>query len=406
MPLLLFYFDATHVYIRHAPSYQYFECALILLLSLYIIYHKNEGRRFRGFGVIVFTFVAIIVFPLMKGVTLDQTLRNFSYVYAAMILLPLSFSYYSKTGNLKKLLFSTFLMIVFYVLFVLYATPQKLGGYASERVAGHIFYFGHMAIRGGVTTIAFVLLMVPLVLASLRKHWQKIVLMIAVGFIFVFFLTILKRFVFVVIGLGLLNYMLQSGLKRKYKIRIVLALLVLVYFIPSNSGVLEVVKDRYEERGGDRRFSMEAVQSDLRIYEPIYVLQNVIKKPIEIILFGERSRVIYDLKHEDAIIKERKIHNTYAEMLSSIGFIGLLLYIFIYYKLYKFVHRIYKIVIKKSKQWLPYWIAFQNMVLIFIVQGMVGGHSHVSLRGLVFLYSGALGGVLYHAYNTTCRNSK
>lgn len=398
MPLFLFYFDATHVYIGHAPSYQYFECALILILSLYYIFVKNEGRRIMDFRVFAFLLLAMIAFSMLQSGSFNQTLRDLSNVYAAMILLPLSFSYYSKTGNLKKLLFSTFLLIVFYVLFVFYATPQQLGGMQSERVAGSVFYFGHVAIRGGISYMGFVLLMVPLVLTSLRQHWHKIALLVAVGFIFIFFIFVLKRFVFIAVGLGLLNYMLHPGMKAKTKLRIgfFFALLAVLYY--TDVGIRRNVQSRYEERGADKKFSETAIVTDLRIYEPIYVLRRVLKKPVFNILIGERSNVLSDFSHEGSFIKERKVHNDYAALMLTRGLIGLWLYLLVCFKLYRLIQKLYRVLKKKSAQALPYWIAFQNMVLIFVIQGMVGGHSHVSLRGLVFLYAGALGGMIYHMY--------
>lgn len=398
MPIFLFYFDATNVFIRHTPSYQYFEYTLILLISLYIIFIKNEGRRIKDFWVITFLVLPLIIFPLLQGISFNKTLRDFSIVYAAMIFLPLSFSHYSKNGNIKKLLFSTFLLIVFFVLFVFYATPQRLGGMQSERVAGNVFYFGHVAIRGGITYMGFVLLMVPLALDSLQRHWQKIMLLVAVGFVFVFFVFVLKRFVFIVIALGLLNYMLHPGMKAKTKLRIGLffTMLAVLYYV--DIGIQKNVRYRYEERGGEKRFSETALFGDLRIYEPLYVLQAAIKKPMVTILFGDKRSVLYDITHEAVLIRERKIHNDYAGLISHDGLIGLWLYLIIYYNLYRYVGNIYRLVKKKSSRYLPYWIAFQNLVLIFLFQGMVGGHSHVSLRGLVFLYAGALGGVLYHGY--------
>lgn len=398
MPLFLLYFDVTHVFVRVTPIYVYFEYTLILLFSIQYVVFENKGRSLKTFWVFPFLTVAMIVIPIMQGLSLDPTIRSFSFAFASIILLPLSFSYYSKTGNVKKLLLSTFWFIVIYVLFVFYATPRGLGGEQSVRVAGTVFYFGHVAIRGGITYIGFVLLMVPLIVTCLQKKWQKIVLMIAVGIIFIFLLTVLKRFVFIIIGLGILNYLFHPGLKTKLKVGIVAFFAILIAFYYFDIGVQKNVRQRFEERGGERKYSEKAILGDLRIYEPIYALRVLTQKTFFTIWAGDRSAVLLEFEHEGQYIRTRRIHNDYAAILLSKGLIGLFLYLMIYYAFYRFIRKYYKVQKIKSGHLLPYWIAFQNMVLIFVLQGMVGGHAHVSLRGLVLLYSGALGGIIYHAY--------
>ena len=399
MPLFFLYFDATSIFVKHYPSYQYLEYSLVLIISLIYIFGQNSGRKLRGFGVFTFLLLVGLGIPIFQGVSLDPVLRNFSYTFAAMIMLPLGFDHYSKTGNIDKLLFFTFLFIVGNVLFVLFASPQRLGGFTSERFLGTTFYFGYVGIRGGVTTMGFVMLLTPLVFKVLKKYWQRIVFLMALGFVLVLFFFVLKRFVFLILGLGLLNYIFRKGLGRKYKIYLIgfFTLLSAIFFF--DIGLQKSIEIRYEERGGENKFSEEVIATDLRIYEPLYVLKDTFNKTIDKVLIGESKRPVIDIKHGGYLIKEREIHNTYAGLIFTRGILGTFFYILIYVSLYRFAKKTYSKLKMRSKKFQNYWIVFQNLVLIFVLQGMVGGHSHITLRGLVFLYAGAIAGYFFHAFN-------
>lgn len=394
LPLLYFYFDATQVFISHKPSYQYFESLIIIIYSIYTINKYNKIYA-RNFGVFAFLFIAFIAFPILQSETLNQTLRSFSIQYSSLVILPLSFHHYLQKTNLEKLWKSTFVFIIIYVMFTLYATSVQLGGYESERVGGTTFYFGHVAIRGGITYISFVVLLTPLILIQLNK-WQRVILIILVGVIFLIFLTVLKRFVFVILGLGVINFIIQPFIKTKYKIMMLVVILSLGYLSIGNNYIQHTIESRINERG-ETKFTQETIEQDLRIYEPLYIFQDLFNNPGIRIFIGEKGQQIFDIKHEDDQLA-RKIHNSYARIIISSGIIGIILYLVIFYKLYKFVKIHYRYIIKNisATKYAPVWITFQSLVFIFLLQGMVGGHDHVTLRGLVFLYSGALAGSIVH----------
>jgi len=398
IPLFLFYFDATFVFVNHEPSYQYFQSAIFLFFSLKTITeYLNKGQT-NNFGVFLYIMSALLIFPIFQGETVEKTLRSFSVSFVSLIMLPISFFHYYNTGNIQNLLKATFVMMLLYVLYILMATPFQLGGTESERYGGKVFYFGHLAARGGITYIAFALLLAPLIIETL-KYWQKVLLVIVIIFIMIIFLTVLKRFVFAVIGLGVLNYILRPIVKPVYKIRIALIAAVVLGIVLTQDGFTKIISERYDQRGGESKFSQDNVTSDLRFYEPYYVVQAVLAKPTLNVLVGKKNENIFDIKREDTVYEERKIHNSYANILLSFGFFGLVLYIAIYYRLYSQA-RIYYRNLKKIdyKKILPYWIVFQNMLVIFILQGLIGGHERVTLRGLVFLYAGALAGYMGFQY--------
>ncbi|MBA7533655.1 hypothetical protein ES705_25897 [subsurface metagenome] len=279
-------------------------------------------------------------------------------------------------------------------MFVLWATPQQLGEEQSERVGGTFFYFGEMAIRGGITYISFVLLLVPLIIKNLDGV-KRVILLICTVFVIIVLLGVLKRFVFVVLGLGILNYLRSRKIQKKYKKRIIIGIAIISVLFFQSDKIKSIIENRYQERGAENKFSIEVLEKDLRIYEPLYVIQAVINKPFLNIIFGSKDRAVMDIEHFGTYFEYREIHNQYATFALEYGLLGLFAYLLIFYKLYKTTLKIKTNLSKRNLLKWEYWIVFQNLVLIFFIEGMVGGHVHITFRGLIFLYAGAISGYLY-----------
>lgn len=397
VPLFYFYFDIFDVFVSHSPTFLYLEYFVILFYFIYYLFKKNFGKLIYGFNSYYFLIISLLIVPILQGSSINEVIRNFALNLASIIILPLSFSYFSKQNNLKYIYLSTFILITFYVIFVLFATPLKLGGERSEFVAGTTFYFGHLAARGGITYIAFVILLIPILFSNL-KILNKIIIIISTITIVIFFLSVLKRFVFVILLIGVANYFFRPSMKMKYKFSIVLVGSILSIILLTNEFVLRTTENRYLERGADRKFSQESVESDIRIFEPYYVTKTILeKKSFFEVAFGQFNTFTFDIEHNN-VFEERKIHNYYAYLISTSGFLGLALYLTIFFNYYRIVRMYYKKLKMINNSYLKYWIIIQNLTFIFFIAGMVGGHVHVSLRGLVFLYMGAIGGYLYSEY--------
>lgn len=395
LPLFLFYFDTTIVFSNHPPTYQYFECFLIFIFSLnYLLKQKSKNKELTTFGTFLFLGAALI-FPIFQAEELNQAVRAFSITFTSIIILPISFNYYSQKSNINNLLKSTYVLIIAYVCFVLVATYFKLGGIESERFAGNTFYFGHVALRGGLTYIGFILLTVPLVYTQISNH-RKVILIVLIVVIMIIFFSVLKRFVFVIIGLAIINYFIKPVMNVKDKIKITGSLVILLAVIFSQDKLVNIIETRYNQRGGENKFSIQNTESDIRIFEPFYIFKFMLDKPLMALFIGEKDSEVVTLKHGEEFYEDRKLHNSYGLVLSRLGIIGLLLYLAIYYRLYTKAKEKYNSLKAHKNKIMPYWIVFQNLIIIFIIQGIVGGHDHVTLRGLVFLYLGAIAGYLVH----------
>jgi len=397
--ILLFYLyvDITVLYVSQFVNYIYLVNAIVLLYSLKYFFIDNRAyiAYFKSVKNVAYMFLgAFLLFPFFQGINLDKSTRFFSMTFVSIILLPMAIHYYSTRGDIKKLLHFGHYFFIAWCLFILYATVNKLGGFDSERIGGTLFYYGKVAARGGLTYISFALLLVPLMMKYLKKR-ERIVQIVCAGFVFAALLAALKRFVFVVIALGLLNYLIKRKLKMRVKVGLIAGVGALVIFLLSGVGMKETVNERFESRGGENKFSMEAVESDIRIDEPLIVLDYMWKQSDS---FGFLIGIKTDLRikvHDPRVFNKRTIHNEYAMLFMKFGLIGVILYIMIFVILYRKAAKLKKYLVKRRVDIMEYWIVFQNLVLIFLIEGMVGGHSHPTFRGLVMLYAGAIAGYLY-----------
>lgn len=397
------YFDATIVLAgSQSVNFAYFQYSMVLAFSLFYFFNKGikvfRLHRKLIIATVVFLLIILLI-PILKGQSINETVRIFSVNYASIIILPVAFHYYSQKGNIMNLLRSGYYFILSWVLIVLLFTYFKIdvaGDFlGSGTFGGNIFYFGNMARRGAITYISFALLLVPLILNYTNKA-EKTTLIISSGFLLSIMFIALKRFSFVVIILGLINYFIKSSLSLKLKIRVIFGAgaIGILLFILTNIG--DITMQSYENRGAEQKFGSDAIERDIRIYEPLYVFSEVRKGSFSQILFGEKeniNRIQVDSEmHSDS---NRIIHNEYAQMMLKYGIIGLLAYLYILIVIYRITVKLKNELLRKDVEISEYWIVFQNLILIFIVAGMVGGHVHVTFRALVFVFGGGISGYLY-----------
>lgn len=206
-------------------------------------------------------------------------------------------------------------------------------------------------------------------------------------------LIALKRFSLVAISMALSNFILNSGIKirRKAAFLIVLALMFagLLYF----TDLPRIITQSYFSRGAETKISVEAVQTDVRIYEPIYVLGDAMEKGLLALLFGSQTTSEFDIDTESHFIIGRRIHSVYGQYLLQYGLFGLLVYLSLFSMSYRLGRKWLSNARKLGEFVDPIeWVTFLNIILVFVIGGMVGGHSHVTYRSFAFLVMGALGG--------------
>ena len=287
------------------------------------------------------------------------------------------------------------MFVIIFTLLEIDTSSEKLG---AEAFTGGVFYFGNMSSRGALTYISFALLLVPLIFNHINQR-MKILILTSSGFLFAIMFIVLKRFAFVTVILGFINYITKSSISMKLKIRIVIGAISIIVLVFSTTNLHEIVFQRYETRGAELKFGREAIEGDIRIYEPLYAFNYVFEGAFTGILFGTEFERYLDIDSERHTMSKRQIHNQYASHILRYGLFGLFTYLYIFFVLYRITLRFRKELLKRNINVNEYWIVFQNLVLIFIVAGMVGGHIHITFRGMVLLFAGGISGYFYKLLN-------
>jgi len=399
--LFCLYFDATFSFIGgQYVGYLYFQNAIIFLYSVYYFFIKvtHGGLLYRRLlGITLLFLTSMIILPLLQGISLNQAIRTMSMNYSSLIILPISYHYYATRGSIINLFRIAYIFIISWVLIVVIYSIFKIDvTLSSEHLGSNTFgagilYYGNMAARGAITYIAFLILLIPFIVKNVKER-KMILVYMALAILILAVLLALKRFAFVAVGLGFLNYLIKSSISKRQKFGIIAAAISVLSLVLLSSGLENIIEQRYEARGGVNKYSEDAVTTDIRIYEPLYVLENLINKPIEHIFFGSDSEGTISVSSNLHYSKEREVHNQYASFMLEYGILGMLLYLNIYWVLYR---RTRQLKIGLDKMNIPvedYWIVFQNFVIIFVIEGMIGGHVHITLRGLIMVFGGGIAG--------------
>jgi hypothetical protein len=374
IPVMFLLWDLSDVFVPDGVVFIYIKLGLVLLSSLYLFSLKNFYFG-SGFGVYLYLFYVFFSLSVTSG-SFNLGIRYFISDYSSLILLPLAF-YSSLFKNKKHLNNSVFLFISIWAIFVLYFTIYKIG-IEDARKFGDIIYFGTMASKGGITYIAFAILLIPLVFPNLSKT-QKIIVIASVLLILFSFLTSLKRATFVIVGAGTLYYMYR--MKSKYIKQIfIFAIAGFFVFLIYDDDISSIVYSRYTTRG-EEKFTSESVENDSRLFEILAVFEsNNASSLIEKIFGGGINNVLIDVGNES----DRKVHNTYASVILTKGILGLILYLNIFIQIFIKYRKITKYRKIISPEFTLYSMVFLALFWIFIGQGMIGGATGVTLRGLVF----------------------
>lgn len=396
--LYCLFFD---VFIRYTgPQRTNFSYLLYFLVLVYVAQYLlinwptfvGTARKLLVVSAIFLGYMTIA--PVLRGGSLDQSLRNFAVNSASILVLPIAYHYYSQRGRIHDLLKIVGITTILWVVAVLFFTLQRIdtisGKMGSDSFGMNILYFGEMSNRGALSYIGLMLLAYPVVVKQFYGIAKQIYNVSCI-FIIVVMLIALKRFTLIAVGAGLINVMLKTGVRLRSKILLLMGISALAMTILAFTPLPRVIVDSYYKRGGERKISVDAIENDVRLVEPIYIIQGSISQGVFGFIFGSQNTREFDIESEEHYLIGRNIHNQYGQYLLIYGLLGVYLYLSLFWISYRDVtnkkKRLAEVKIDPLK-----WLTFQNIVIVFVVGGMVGGHIHMTYRSLAFILIGGLGG--------------
>lgn len=411
-----FYFDVIDVYSDNI--------ALLYLkhgaISIYLIYyyatsfsniHSRSNKLF--FPVVIFLTV-LLFFPFFTEIGVSTVINNFIVDFSSYAILPIAFHYYSTKGNIKNLFIVIIVLILslaasvlFFTIFGVdsnYIRPAGDLWWTSERTGGFL-YFGNLGVRG-VFVYAQYLLFVIVFFLLLKKRSAIPILQIIfyfslIGFLVVFLVVGFKRLTLITV-LFVFLYIVFNDIKyfNKQTVSFIIGGLALIFMLFVFTDVWNIFLSRTEMRGGADIFSHKELLGDIRRFEIMYVYDELKKSP-EGLLFGRglgRTISVYSDHH---MLGEWNIHNSYAQIMFRYGLIGLLSYLYIWFRLYVSTKTNHAELLKclsanqiMKKELKTYWLFFVVVLLLFIMSGFSTAHFIFMNRAISFMLLAGISGAI------------
>lgn len=406
--LFCLYFDLVDVFVPDKEINFIFSQYIIMLIfsSYYFYINYSTMKRMVGaifFLTLFFLFISLLV-PLLHGSSMKTNLIETSQILSSFAILPIAFHHYATKGTLvnlyKKAMIFSYTLVGAILVFTLlkidsnYINDSGLTWMSAEEL-GNILYFGNFGVRGGFTYIGFLVLLFPLFFIYKIRSRNLIFLILA--FLLLFMALSFKRFTFAIVLIGTVIYFSSTNIGINLRLRIIFSLVSLILVMILLFNIHIIITERFKARGGSRDIGKEAIENDIRLFEVDYAYKEIRKTYFNLI-FGKQSDRMLFINTKRHLIGEWNIHNQYAQYLLKYGLLGTATYFLLLLILYKSVKKNYhylKINSQITTSIKFNWLLFKTYLLAFIAAGMIGGLDKVTIRGIVFIFLGAIGGSFY-----------
>ena len=354
----------------------------LILYSLFYGFRKknNVNGIFIAFFLYVFLQIPFSSQP-------SDSLRISLKVLMSIMMFPVGYYFINNFKKLKILNKSLVFLMVIYILN--YAISQYFGIGIADYTKGKDFVLGSLS--DSWNNITYMLLVIPVVLLTEKK--KKRVFFLAIILVILLIIS-LKRIAILGVLLGYVIYIIKTG--KLFK-SIVISIVFSAVFYASLPIFESVLAQRYQARGsklsGDSTLAI--IEKEGRYLETFAVLGEVLslENPVKII-FGLQA--FYSVgNYGEGKFGDRQLHIDYNLILNTIGIVGMLLYLNIFYYILKMRIRVKKYLVK-NKTFLELESVFYMLLLTQFVTSFGGQMYAITFRAIIFLYLGSILGIMYN----------
>lgn len=408
--LFCLFFDLTNVFVQQNSFRFVFSQDLIVLIYIfyYLISNYYSISKITR-HVFYFTILFIIInlfFPILYGDSFKSSFINTTQIITSFSILTVAFHYYATKGNIFNLIKKAWIFIIiliigiiFFTLFNIDSNYENSDGIIKTSVAseGGWFLFGNLDVRGAFTYISFLVLLFPLFFILKLKRKFKIYL--ALSFLILLMILSLKRMAIFIVFFGIITWFFSGyfGIFVKIKMAFTSAVLVFLSFIFFDLD--QKIIERINIRGGYETIGYKAIENDIRFFEFFYIYAN---SNFNQKILGSNSTNKIVISNDSNNYIEWTVHNQYAQYLLKIGLIGIVNYLLVLLYLFKYTRKYYNIISSNNfhlKYNYALWLTFTAILTTFIMAGFVGGLDKVTIRGVAFIFLGAIAGHFYKNVN-------
>lgn len=295
---------------------------------------------------------------------------------------PIGYCYLNTPKSFKTLISLSILILIIYLLSIVISNIFKLG---TSDYALDTFYFGSLGVN--VTKEIFVLILFAPISFYIFPNRRKIL-----GFLYLSGLIVaiigIKRSVLISTILSVIIYGYLSKLSIKYLRFIIIGTILIVLTILLFPSIYNIFLLRLESREAQLLINEENIEKEARYNEWQVVTQNWIETSIKQKLIGSEpfnDRLYYK--------NGRMLHTDYMIILNGSGIIGLFLWFYIYWSIFKEKKILYKH-LKNERFFNELNAVFVILLISQLIISISSTVYAISFRSIIFLFWGSSLGLM------------
>lgn len=294
-----------------------------------------------------------------------------------ILMFPIGYYYFNSFDKFKSLVKILIISLIIYLIFIGISNFFNLGKY--DYAAG-TFYFGSGSVN--ITKDIFILvLLAPISLMIFPERKRLLSFLYLIGFMVA--IIGIKRSVLISGVLSIVVYLYITRFRaRQVKLIFGGAVLFFAIFLVFPS-VYDTFQKRVTAREDQLSFEEKVIEKETRYDETTQVLNAWTTGPLLFKLFG--SEPFNDRYYYRTI---RMLHTDYMVILSGTGAVGIFLWFYIYYAIFrekrKYAHLIYS-----NMLLIEINAIFTALIFVQLFMSVSSTVYAISLRGFIFLFWGA-----------------
>lgn len=350
---------------------------IVLILFCYTRYQKSTTNN------LIFIFSVYLLILVLLSSNFSKSFDTYLKFITSLNMFMVGFVLFSKKEYFKPFLSSilvSLLAIISYLGLAQIIPGLGESGYSELRLPS----LGEGKGTGVyiLNQISYITILLPIFYyqEEIKKTHKGlfILLTIASALILVLVFRRAALFVFVV---GFLIISLYN-FKNKKQLRLFMGVLTLsVLFSPY---LFEQLSNRVQERGGIDEMTDDNYS---RAFDIMMAIDASKRRSVAPLFFGEYEKIFAHVRTSWRIIG-RKVHNDFAAIFLGSGLIGLLLFLYIHFSIFKFNYSIYR----RSKHRLK--SIFMGTIVAFLaatfIQSMANQYWNITSLSTVFFFMGVL----------------
>ncbi len=357
----------------------------LLLLAFILLFGLRRLLK-TPVSVMIFVFLFyLLILTVFSSRTVYSFTNGYIKWFVSLAMFPVGYYFFRSYDHVVRLIFFLVIGASFVCINLLIA---QFIGYGISAYVEDTFYLGGAGV--GITNqLAYVLLTYPILLrfkdrfSALEKWFIYIIGLLSIAFVIIS----MKRAGIVGLAVGSLIYFGFTRNKGKVLKYTFLAVAFIVITLPFYSDILQ---KRYNERVAQ----IENYEQEGRYREFFYVIQEFQEGNIWQKMFGNEifnTGQFFGIKY---FSRERMIHGDISSMFYGSGLFGIMMYFWIFILIFiKGVAYFRKV---RNDKYLRELMASYFSMLFAVIFVSAAGSGTIGEKCLVFLYLGAISGLMAH----------